>query len=162
MWLPKDERKLLSYYYRQINTVETDQRFEIRDLIKALGKKEQPGQPETKREIILDTYNTLENVNNLLSQRGLITWENLNPDSISAAYSFDHPTSQELFENTKVNLCITLTIKGYDLGRKYSSWWIRSGLWFAEYRHHWIWVIGGFVGGIIATLLVQWLSKVIM
>ena len=70
MWLPKDERKLLSYYYRQINTVETDQRFEIRELIKALGKKEQSGPPKTKREIILDTYNTLENVNNLLSQRG--------------------------------------------------------------------------------------------
>jgi len=160
MWLPKDERKLLSYYYRQINTVETDQRFEIRDLIKALGKKEQSGPPKTKREIILNTYNTLENVNNLLSQRGLITWENLNPDSISAAYSFDHPTSQELFENTKVNLCITLTIKGYDLGRKYDSWLIWTGLWFAEYKHHWIWVIVAFVGGIIATVLAQCFSKV--
>ena len=36
MWLPKDERKLLSYYYRQIKTVEIVQKFEIRDLIKAL------------------------------------------------------------------------------------------------------------------------------
>jgi len=53
MWLPKDERKLLSYYYRQINKVETDQKFEIIDLIKALRKKERSGPPKTKREIIL-------------------------------------------------------------------------------------------------------------
>lgn len=158
MWLPKDERKLLSYYYRQINTVETDQRFEIRDLIKVLRKKEQSGPPRTKREIILGTYNTLENVNNLLSQRNLIAWENLNPDSISAAYQYDHPTSQELFENTEVNLRISLTIKGYDLGRKYSSWWTRSGLWFAEYKNHWIWLIISFLGGIIGGLLINWLS----
>jgi hypothetical protein len=62
MWLPKDERTLLSYHYRQINRVETGQKFEIRELIKALGKKEQSGPPKTKREIILDTYNTLESV----------------------------------------------------------------------------------------------------
>ena len=59
-------------------------------------------------------------------------------------------------------LTVQLSLEGYDLGRKYSSWFTRTGLWFAEYRHHWIWVIGCFVGGIIATLLVQWLSKVIM
>lgn len=159
MWLPKDERKLLSYYYRQINKVETDQKFEIIDLIKALRKKERSGPPKTKREIILDSYNTLESVNNLLNQRDLIKWKNLDPKSIIAAYSFDHPTSQELFENTKVNLCITLTIKGYDLGRKYSSWWTRSGLWFAEYKNHWIWLIVSFLGGVIGGLLINWMSK---
>ncbi len=158
MWLPKGERRLLSYYYRQINKVEKDQRFDIRDLIKALGKKEQFGPPKTKREIILEIYNTLENVNDLLKQRGLIKWENLDPDSIRAAYSYDHSTSQELFENTKVNFCITLTIKGYDLGRKYSSWWTLSGLWFAEYKNHWIWIIVSFLGGIIGGLLINWLS----
>jgi len=55
---------------------------------------------------------------------------------------------------------IGLTMEGYDLGRKYSLWWTRSGLWYAEYiKHHWISVVGSFVGGVLATLLVQWLSK---
>ena len=54
---------------------------------------------------------------------------------------------------------IDLTIEGYDLGRKYSSWWTRSGLWFAEYKNHWIWLIVSFVGGIIGALLINWLSK---
>lgn len=123
-----------------------------------LGKKEQRGQPKAKRKIILDTYNTVQNVNNLLDQRGLITWENLNARSISAARLYDHPTSEELFENTKVNLSITLTIKGYDLGRKYSSWWTRSGLWFAEYKNHWIWIVVSFFGGVVGALLVNWMS----
>ena len=160
MWLPKDERKLLSYYYREINKVETEQRFEIRDLIKALGKKEQSGQSKTKSEIILNTYNTLENVNNLLRQRDLITWENLDPKRIKAAYLFNNPTPQVHSGNTKVNLRITLTIKGYDLGRKYSSWWSRSGLWFAEYKNHWFWLIVSFLGGIMGALIVNWLSRV--
>ena len=159
MWLPKDERKLLSFYWRRINKVETRQRFEMGDLINTLGKRELSAQSKTNREIILYSYDTLESVNNLLSQRDLIKWENLDPESISAARFYDHPTLQELFENTKVDLCITLTIKGYDLGRKYSSWWDCSGLWFSEYRNHWMWVIVSFLGGVLGALLVNWLSR---
>jgi hypothetical protein len=81
MWLPKDERKLLSHYYCQINKAETDQIFELNELLKSLRKN-----PfvtiKTKREIILENYCIIENVNNLLSQQGLIKWENLNPNSI--------------------------------------------------------------------------------
>jgi len=53
-----------------------------------------------------------------------------------------------------------LSLEGYDLGRKYASWWSRSGLWFAELKHHWFWVIVSFLLGIIAMLIVNWLSKV--
>ncbi len=52
-----------------------------------------------------------------------------------------------------------LSLEGNDLGRKYSSWWTRSGLWFAEYRNHWIWIIVSFLGGVIGGLLINWLSK---
>ena len=54
---------------------------------------------------------------------------------------------------------VSLTIEGYDLGRKYSSWWARGGLWFAEYKDHWIWLIVGFLGGIVGALLVNWLAR---
>jgi hypothetical protein len=162
MWLPKNERKLLSYYYRQINKVDTGQKFEMGELIKALVKKEKSEPQKTNREIILQTYSKLDNVNSLLSQRELIKWGNLDPDSITAARMYDHSTSQQLFEDTKVNLFITLTVKGYDLGRKYSCWFTRSGLWFAEFKHHWFWIIVAFVGGIVAKvvieLIVKWLT----
>ena len=160
MWLPKDEGKLLRYYYHQINKVEAAQNFEIRDIIKAFGKKERSGPPQAKMQIILDTYTRLEDVNNLLSQRNLIKWENLSPDSIRVLQALPK-TSEALSwpENTNVNLCITLTIKGYDSGRKYSSRWTHSGLWFAEYRDHWFGLILSFLGGIVGALIVNWLSK---
>ena len=88
MWLPKDERKLLSYYYRQINKVGTGQEFELMDLIRALGKKEQSVPLKTPMKIILGNYSTLENVNNLLSQRNLIMWKNPDPSRITAIYIY--------------------------------------------------------------------------
>jgi hypothetical protein len=54
---------------------------------------------------------------------------------------------------------IILKLEGYDLGRKYSSWWTRSGLCFAEYKNHWIWIIISFLGGVLGALLINWLSK---
>jgi len=157
MWLPKYERKLLSYYYRKINKVEASQYFNMEDLIKALGELKPPN---FSIEMILRTYKLLENTNDLLSQRGLIKLENPSPSSISVL--------QELPKISKalgwtdiadIKFCITLTLEGYDLGRKYNSWLPRSGLWFAEYKDHWFWLILGFLGGIIGALIVNWLSK---
>ena len=54
---------------------------------------------------------------------------------------------------------ISLTIEGYDLGRKYSSWWTRTGEWFEEYKNHWIWIIVSFLGGVVGALLINWLSS---
>ena len=34
---------------------------------------------------------------------------------------------------------VQLSLQGFDLGRKYTHWFDRSGLWFAEYKDHWIW-----------------------
>jgi len=158
MWLPKDERRLLSYYYRRINTAGIKRKFEIRELINAL-KKNPFGTPKTEREIMIETFDILENLNNLLSQRKLITWEPFDSGAIGHARLLDHPDSQQFFENTQVYFLVTLTLEGYDLGRKYNSWLTRSGLWFAEYKDHWFWLILSFLGGIIGALIVNWLSK---
>lgn len=53
---------------------------------------------------------------------------------------------------------ISLTIDGYNLGQRYSAWLTRSGLWFDEYRNHWIWLIVGFLGGIFGALVTRWLT----
>jgi len=62
------------------------------------------------------------------------------------------------FNDQRDAVTVQLTLDGNDLGRKYSSWWTRSGLWFAEYKNHWIWFIVSFLGGIIGGLLINWLS----
>jgi len=63
------------------------------------------------------------------------------------------------YREAGISIELSLSIEGYDLGRKYSSWWTRSGLLFAEYKHHWIWIIISFLVGIIGALLVNWLSN---
>lgn len=51
---------------------------------------------------------------------------------------------------------ISLTMEGYDLARKYNSWWSRSNLWYTEYiKHHWICVVAGFLGGILSHWLLS-------
>jgi len=58
-------------------------------------------------------------------------------------------------------ITVGLTLEGYDLGRKYSRWLTRSGLWFAEYKYHWIWLILSFLGGIIGALIIQGLKNIL-
>jgi len=53
---------------------------------------------------------------------------------------------------------LRLTLEGHDLAAKYDNWFSRTGLWFAEYKDHWIWLLTGFLGGIIGALVVEWLK----
>jgi hypothetical protein len=50
---------------------------------------------------------------------------------------------------------ITLTVSGYDLGRKYLGYFSSSGMWFEEYKKHWLWLIVAFIGGVIVTKLID-------
>ena len=53
---------------------------------------------------------------------------------------------------------VMLTLEGRALGRKYNSWFDRSGLWFREYKDHWVWLIVSFLGGVLSTPVVQSVS----
>jgi len=135
MWLPKDERKLLQRYYKKIGEPEKQEFIDENDLIKTLspncdtqGIRGVPGYADSKFRVAT--------ANKVLSMRRLVRYRE----------------AGEAIE-------ISLSVEGYDLGRKYSSWWSRSNLWYTEYmKHHWICVVGSFLSGILATLLVQWLS----
>ncbi len=54
---------------------------------------------------------------------------------------------------------VTMVLEGRDLGRKYNSWFDCGGLWFREYKDHWVWLIVSFLGGVLGALIVQWLSN---
>ena len=125
MWLPKDERKVLVYYYKELHEsgVETRGQVFLSKLEKCLSKN-------NKR-------NRVKIASKMLKQRDLL----------------------DFFNDQNEAVTVQLNLEGYDLGRKYSSWWTRSGLWFAEYKNHWIWLIISFLGGVIGGLLINWLSK---
>jgi len=127
MWLPKDERKVLACYYKELHEsgVAARRSFFLSTLEKSLRGR------NARNRVLLASQT--------LHRRNLIAFLNDQGDALT----------------------VQLSLEGYDLGRKYSSWWTRSGLLYAEYKHHWIWLIGSFVSGIIATLFVLWLSKVL-
>ena len=111
MWLTKDERETLVFYYKEWNTGGSS--FLCR-------KPMDEGMDRRLRD-----------------QRLIIT---------------------EISE-TENDIRVSLTPEGRRLGKIYSrSWWVYSGLWFAEYKDHWFWLILSFLGGIIGALLVNWLS----
>lgn len=126
MWLLRDERKLLRYFYSKADGSGV---FDIDSsrLESALCMNEK------------QVRNVLKSVRKL----GLVTRCHKN-------------------QNTGV-MEMDLTQEAINLGRKYTSWWLRSNLWYGEYiKNHWIWVIVSFLGGVSATLFVQWLSKTFM
>ncbi len=156
MWLPKDERRLLEGYYINIGEVSKQHEFPLDDLlgfIKSNASSELPpsGHPQRikKYKEWLKERNRIIIANRALEERGLITHA---PQVFVVGCTY---------EGAETNPCLTisLTISGYDLGRKYNSWVTRTGLWFAEYRYHWIWLIVSYITGIMSMLLVNWLSR---
>jgi len=127
MWLPKDERRLLIYYYKELGQPVVRGNFFLSDLRKNLEK-------------LSNSNNPVRIANKVLNKRNLI---NLMPDQGDA-------------------VTLSLTLAGYDLGRKYSHWWSRSNLWYKEHiKNHWIALVIAFVLGVVGTLLVNWLSQVL-
>ncbi|GAI27147.1 unnamed protein product, partial [marine sediment metagenome] len=125
MWLPKDERKLLALYFHKTGKPDEQETLKDNDDMKALGWKESESNEDYDRQYI----NRVWNADDILKKR-----------------EFLNVLNRAIGEKT-----VSLTLKGYDLGRKYSSRWTKSGLWFAEYKHHWIWLIVSFLGGIMGA-----------
>jgi len=181
MWLPKDERYLLMVYYVSTPELRIEgPTFSVADLqpfvikpprIPILGprkvvklarelikKKHNTGltcnqqqmntnvennfvnQQETnnKYKVWFEAKIKIETANKMLKERGLL--------DVSECGSYYY----------KIN---EMKLAGLDLGRKYCSWFKRSGLLYAEYKHHWFWLIVSFLVGVIGALLVNWLSR---
>lgn len=48
-------------------------------------------------------------------------------------------------------IVLKFTLSGRDLARKYANLFLWSGLWWAEYRRHWVWVILAYVFGLLSA-----------
>jgi len=130
MWLPKDERKLLKCYYNKSEG--TRETFEIGrfEVAKSLGLREDRTSAKDTNKI----FDTIGYASRTLMARELIHFEE-EQDDISI-------------------LKISLTLKGFDLGRKYCSKPHTILLWCSEYK---VWVILGVIiglAGIIISILV--------
>jgi len=160
MWLAKDERRMLEGYVSLVGEIDRETWFHEGNLIPTLDQginstKEQipkygegtghgdlpiaGSAPAESMRAYLRDLGRVEVANNRLQARGLIK---IKP------------------HQTETNVVgVTLTLPGFDLGRRYGAgFWEYSALWFEAYRHHWIWLIVGFLGGIIGGVVGNWLS----
>ncbi len=158
MWLPKDERWVLEGWYHVIGEPNKEspgywkgdlaERLEKPKSWKAVATYLAGGQGANDKELtkeavlrLLPLMGRLEKAHKVLEERGMI--------------------GQKPHESREVDVIfVTLTVKGYDLGRKYSGWWDRSGLWFREYKDHWLVmllaaVVGGVLGGVVLPLVLD-------
>lgn len=155
MWLPKDERRLLAGYYRRIREVGTKRSYRISVLrpllafwqfrlnVPEYGSEGQPsdddaGDPKRWVEKFFNETNRIKKANKHLHERGLITLEH--------------------HEHVHDVVLIGLTVDGYDLGRKYACILTNSGLWYEEFRKHWLWLIVAFFGGALGTKLLDFIA----
>jgi hypothetical protein len=153
MWLPEEERRLLRIYYlakKDHAHPYKVQLYKMADLCIVFGAAKRlkaaeraVGEllntrwpPEMMKKLVNRTI--VDAANDALEKRGLIELSR---------------------HDIRLDVEVSLTSQGYDLGRKYSWWFTRTGLHFAEYRNHWIMLVlgflGGILGGILAPLLVE-------
>jgi hypothetical protein len=159
MWLPREERRLLVFYRAydadlsgQAAVFSLDKlrpltagRLRFKKIIalatEAGAEKgtecDQPKDPAASMKSWLKDKATVEYANKRLHERALIEYR-------------ERGTGQ--YE-------VRILLAGWDLGDKYMSWWSRSGLWFREYKDHWVWLIVSFLGGVLGALIVQSLSN---
>ncbi|MBM4040147.1 MAG: hypothetical protein FJ290_16705 [Planctomycetes bacterium] len=161
MWLPRDERRLILSYYIYIGEVEGEvcinptrwasvlRAWGVKRAVQKLAGVDTTGQGQAianKRKLIAavkelnDAVARVRKANRALKQRGLID------------------VTQAPLSTEPDRVCIRLTLEGYDMGRRCSTFMARSGLWFEEYRNHWVWLVLSFLGGMIASVAWSWLS----
>jgi hypothetical protein len=164
MWLTKNERKLLRIIYIAVKAkIDNDHleslstyHYPIESLVVTFQSKHfekdarhiliKPDEPSRSAYCSKDVNKTISFIHgigdtectlNLLKEHNLVEWRKDGDYKISMTY------------------------KGFSLGYKYSDWFTRTGLGFAEYKDHWIWLILGFFGGIIGSIIIQWISNLL-
>jgi hypothetical protein len=154
MWLPRDERRLLAGYSRNFDRLDEPYAFKLTELCKLL----------TDRGATLGEYGECDSqepsggaesfeamkasIERHVDERARVSWAN----EILAKRGLISIVPHEGESDVVV---IKLALPGYDLGRRYASFWNSSGLWFQEFRNHWIWLIVSFVGGALGALAVD-------
>jgi hypothetical protein len=142
MWLPKDERETLRKYHSYINNTS-----EVEHFINLSERAYDVTINLIERGLIREIKQGSEENIEYLS-----TWVAGDEINLEGFLSCSK-------EDTGKETILKFNLKGLDLANRYDNWFMRTGLWFAEYKDHWFWLIFGFLGGIIGALLVNWLSK---
>lgn len=155
MWLPADERRILAAYYKILGEVGEEEAYRLGSLRHALHNEPKKIR---KYEEIDDAEALPDNISEFQARIAKYTDERARvglANKVLAARGLIQLTSHASELNVVI---VALTLEGYDLGRRYSRWWDRSGLWFAAHQNHWIMFILSILGGVIGGMLLNLLS----
>ena len=170
MWLTKDERKLLKAYYLKITKekglekVNMEKWYQISDLIEILRshnlEKEVRKLPDSTVGDAISSDQGKFNIDIMRKEvpkyqqdqkRVNITNDTLEKQELIVVRYGRPPGKGEISDWRG----ISLTIEGWKWGSKYNGWYYKTGgLWWAEYKGHWIWPVIGLIVSFIIGLLV--------
>ena len=175
MWLPKNERKLLEIYYiarceglKKVDSDPTNEKWysqsELVDIFSDKNYIEKTRMLKTDfHKAVESTYEESngDHYNHEKTKREMKT-------TLSTMAAIDAANAALVARNlikisqhqTQSRIGVSLAIEGYDLGRKYNKKFDRGALWFHEYKDHWIWIILGFIAGILGALVVDVLKTI--
>lgn len=150
MWITKDERRLLAGYYSAIGDVGETKVYRVGSLVPLLrcwgrNANEYGDTRDTDSTFPKDDKKWLKRY---FDQTNRIKWANKHLATRKLIVLEQHQHENDV-------VIVGLTLDGYDLGRKYTSWISRSGIWFDEYKGHWLWLVAAFVGGGAASKLLE-------
>jgi len=169
MWLPKDERRLLTIFcraagkYRKMARSPTDQRmYDLGDLVKVFRAKDYKRASDKLGDIYDIDRQRPFGGDDEPSEKDTEKWmekykEFLDYMPIMKA-AIDTLAERKLIESSRHRhdsrpIGIKLTIDGYDLGSKYSRFLTRTGEWWKEYKGHWLWIIIGYIVSLIVAFM---------
>lgn len=157
MWLPKDERKLLVIYYVAIKeglkkddlTPIAEKWYSMDRLILVFRSRDYKADEKQFQEgdnKEADGNTLVKKMDDFLTGMAVI-------DATNAALAERELIKLSPHKQEPTRVGVSLTMKGYDLGRKYLHWYTQIGPFLQEYG--WVGPVVGVVVGIIGTLIVQ-------
>ena len=150
MWLPKDERALLRFYYSKIGDkyngrldLDKEMLVATMKLLNSYSKHIEDICAEL--EIMKSpNFKKVNDAHGHLQERGLVC----SGDSGTGC-------TQNCFGGAIYKMkCVKLTIEGYDLAMKYNHWFSRMGLWWGEYKGNPIWIVIGYIFTLITGVAI--------
>ena len=157
MWLPKDERRLLAGLYRLIGEPKTRKGYRYDSLGRLLDSPRswrqvsrygQQGDTDDDSCSMEDMKKFKLQVHGLMGLRRRVATTVKTLESRNLIRFSPHESEDSV-------VFVELSVKGFDMGRKYASFLERSGLWFREYRHHWLWIPLSYAAGVATPLLID-------
>ena len=157
MWIPKDERRLLAGLYRLIGEPGTREAYRddslgtLLDSPRRWRKVRQYGDEGDGDDgsCSTDDIDRRKRQNaRLIHLKERVTRAVKVLESRNLIRFSPH-------QNVGSVVIVELTVEGLDLGRKYATFLERSGLWFREYRYHWLCMLLGYVACYATPFLIK-------